>query len=94
MTKLYILDETDNRTGSHTPGFSSGCSEKIPAGQWDSQGDPMARGFGEPGGCWGFLRAVFTVTLAKLGHDPFTLTLRDRPVREVVATAWRAHVTN
>ena len=46
----YIIDRTDNRTGSHTYGDRTGCAEPVDPELWDTDGDLLARGYGEDDG--------------------------------------------
>jgi hypothetical protein len=43
----FLLDEDDDRTGSHTEGDETGCAEEVARMFWDQSGDPLARGEGE-----------------------------------------------
>ena len=43
----FLLDDEDDRTGSHTEGDETGCAEEVPQELWDPDGDPLARGEGE-----------------------------------------------
>lgn len=43
----YLLDRDDTRTGSHTQWDQTGCSEAVPPELWDTEGDLLARGYGE-----------------------------------------------
>ena len=46
----YLLDPDDQRTGSHIPYDQTGCAETVAPELWDTEGDLLARGYGEDDG--------------------------------------------